>query len=189
MNDWAEQKINSYLEAVAARSPTPGGGSVAATVAAEGCALMKMVASFSEGELIPTILEEASAAIGELLTAGQADQEAFESVMQSHGGKGDKQAALVAAASVPASIIHICADRLEHLEYLAAHGNVRLLSDVAIAALLLDSAVRASEINILINLREAGQVQDEKIAKALELLPDVTARLQSVATTARQDLS
>ena len=42
-----EQNLAAYLDALAAKTSTPGGGAVAAVVAAEACSLVAMVANFS----------------------------------------------------------------------------------------------------------------------------------------------
>ena len=43
-----EQNLATYLDKLAARTSTPGGGAVAAVVAAEACSLVAMVANFSK---------------------------------------------------------------------------------------------------------------------------------------------
>ena len=45
-----EQNLAAYLDALAAKTSTPGGGAVAAVVAAEACSLVAMVANFSKDE-------------------------------------------------------------------------------------------------------------------------------------------
>ena len=188
MTDMQDLTIRDYLGQVSAGKATPGGGAVAAIIAAEACALMNMVANFSKGEEFEKMVSATDKTIDALTKAGEADQDAFKSVMRAYRGRGDKQAALSRAALVPADIINLCGSRLEHLEALAAKGNSSLISDVAIAALLFDAAIRSCELNILINLRELDHPPKEATS-ALHHLPSISSRLQYIVNTVRTDLS
>ena len=50
MADLVDLPLKDFIQAVAAKTPTPGGGSVAAATAALGAALGVMVARYSKGE-------------------------------------------------------------------------------------------------------------------------------------------
>ncbi|MGB1685162.1 MAG: cyclodeaminase/cyclohydrolase family protein [Pseudomonadales bacterium] len=50
MSRISDQTVDGYLDAVSARRSTPGGGAVAAIVAAEACALLEMVLNFTQSE-------------------------------------------------------------------------------------------------------------------------------------------
>ncbi len=187
MSSLEQQTLREYLDRVSARKSTPGGGAVAAVMAAEGCALINMVANFSEGEEFKEIVSTTSEAIQLLLQASEDDQEAFRTVMKAYRGEAEKEPALAQAAMVPVQIITICAGRLEHLEFLAARGNANLISDVAIAALLFDAAIRSSELNILINLRELAE-PPAAATQIMRDLPSITSRLQYMISTVRTGL-
>jgi len=45
---FAEMRLSDFLEKIAAKTPTPGGGSVSAAVGAMGAALGVMTARYSE---------------------------------------------------------------------------------------------------------------------------------------------
>ena len=47
MDDLTKQSVDEFLDAVAQRTPTPGGGSVAGAAGALACALARMVAAYS----------------------------------------------------------------------------------------------------------------------------------------------
>ncbi|MBL6691611.1 MAG: cyclodeaminase/cyclohydrolase family protein [Pseudomonadales bacterium] len=187
MTELENQTLRSYLDHVSARKSTPGGGAVAAVMAAEACALMNMVANFSDGDEFAGIVAETSGAIDTLMQAGEDDQAAFKSVMKAYRGEGDMPAALQTAAEVPARIIKTCMSRLDHLEQLASRGNANLVSDVAIAALLFDAAIKSSELNILINIRELESPPDS-LKKVLHDLPSASSRLHYIITTVRTGL-
>lgn len=187
MKQLDNQTLKDYLAQVSAKQSTPGGGAVAAVMAAEGCALMNMVANFSDGAIFEKIVTQTSEAIEKLLATAEADQAAFKAVMEAYRGRGDKTQALIDAALVPNRVIRICLSRLDHLEVLASKGNANLISDVAIAALMFDAAIKSSELNVLINLRELEQPPEE-LTTLLKDLPTATSRLSYIVNTVRTGL-
>ncbi|MBT6582971.1 MAG: formimidoyltetrahydrofolate cyclodeaminase, partial [Gammaproteobacteria bacterium] len=66
-NKLRAQNLATYLDALAAKTSTPGGGAVAAVVAAEACSLVAMVANFSKGDVAKDIAGRAHASIANLL--------------------------------------------------------------------------------------------------------------------------
>ena len=73
--------LSDYLAALAAATPTPGGGSAAGLTGAMGAALVEMVAGLSlakgageHASVQRTALERAAAARGELLTLAEEDE-------------------------------------------------------------------------------------------------------------------
>ncbi len=187
MSEFESLRLADYLAAIAARKSTPGGGSVAAVVAAEACALMGMVAQFSKGEAFEDIITSIDSAIAQLKQLASDDVAAFKNVMQAYRGDGDLLAAQHQAADVPAKVINLCLGQLDTLEYLAANGNANLISDVAIAALLMDSAIKSSELNILINIKDSPS-QPAALKAVLDSLPAATTRLAYVTSTVRSGL-
>ncbi|HAD06702.1 MAG TPA: methenyltetrahydrofolate cyclohydrolase, partial [Anaerolineaceae bacterium] len=81
---------NSFLDALAAATPTPGGGSAAAHTGAVAAALVAMVARLTLGkkkyeavkDRMWAILEQAENLRTELLRNVEEDSQAFEAVMQ-----------------------------------------------------------------------------------------------------------
>ncbi len=188
LNKLKEQNLAAYLESLAARTSTPGGGAVAAVVAAEACSLVAMVAGFSKGETAKEIAGRAHASIACLLELGDQDALAFESVMKAFNGAGDRSSACEQAASIPAEVIGICLTHVEDLEYLASQGNSNLITDTAIASLLFDSALKSSELNILINMKNFDDIPDT-LALVINSVPGATSRLQFIASSTRTGLS
>ena len=159
MSRISDQTVDGYLDAVSARRSTPGGGAVAAIVAAEGCALLEMVLNFTQSE--DARLTGMAARLGqtrpELLAMADRDMAAFEQVMQAYRGDGDLEEALVRAAETPLAIIAICRTLSADAVLLGEIGNRNLITDVAIAASLLITALESSEINVLVNTRAMQQ--------------------------------
>ncbi len=187
MTELKTQTLSNYLDQVSARKSTPGGGAVAAVMAAEACALMNMVANFSEGDAFDQIVTETTKTIDSLMDEAEADQTAFKTVMKAYRGEGEMTPALIGAADVPARIIRLCISRLDHLEQLATKGNSNLISDVAIAALLFDAAIKSSELNVMINIKEL-EAPPADISDTLKELPAATTRLQYIVSTVRTGL-
>ena len=183
-----EQNLKAYLHSLAAKTSTPGGGAVAAVVAAEACSLVAMVANFSKDERSKDIARRAHASIADLLELGDQDALAFESVMKALRGEGDRSNACEQAAGIPAQVIGICLTHVEDLEYLSAHGNPNLITDTAIASLLFDSALKSSELNILINIKDVDDVP-ASLKAAINSVPSATNRLGFIASAIRTGLS
>lgn len=187
-NRLREQNLKTYLDALAAKTSTPGGGAVAAVVAAEACSLLSMVANFSKAETAKDIAARAQASIVSLLELGDQDTLAFESVMKAFKGEGDRLSACEQAASIPMQVIEICLTHVEDLEYLSARGNPNLITDTAIASLLFDSALKSSELNILINMKDLDAIP-RNLESAINRVPGATRRLQFIASSIRAGLS
>ena len=187
-NRLREQNLKTYLDALSAKTSTPGGGAVAAVVAAEACSLLAMVANFSKVETAKDIAARAQASVVDLLELGDQDTLAFESVMKAFKGEGDRLSACEQAASIPMHVIGICLTHVEDLEYLSARGNPNLITDTAIASLLFDSALKSSELNILINMKDLDAIP-RNLESAINRVPGATSRLQFVASSIRAGLS
>jgi formiminotetrahydrofolate cyclodeaminase len=173
------QTLEQYLQAVSAKKSTPGGGAVAAVVAAEGCALIAMVVNFTKDQsAMPDTLQRTEVSIQSLSALADADGQAFSAVMAAYRSGENLPDALRQAAGVPAQVISICRSHLDDLEILETHGNPNLITDVGIAAALLQSAVTAGEMNVLINCRELENADDLKAAIAD--IPQISQQLQDI---------
>lgn len=180
---FADSRIADFLEAVAAKTPTPGGGSVSALVGALGAALGVMTARFSES----TEAERALDALKkELLALADADAEAYGMVNTAMSLPKDSdetkrrrkealQNALGEASEVPLRGMTLCVKGLEALAKLAPACNRHLTSDLAGAAGFLAAAVAGCAENVRIN---AASLKDREKGDRLEkdrlrLLADV----------------
>jgi len=190
MSETYRKTVAEYLEAVAGRTSTPGGGAVAAIAAAEGCALISMVINFTKGDdhRLAEALTRSTESRQRLAELADADSVAFDAVMKAYGGDGDLQQALEMAAGVPLEVIAICEPLVADVEWLVDAGNKNLITDVGIAASLLRSGLESSELNVLIN---TGSMTDrgQSLKAALKRLPGLSERLTRVMTAIRSDLS
>lgn len=93
MNIVHDQSVESFLDALASKSPTPGGGSAVAVLGAMGAALVSMVANLTIGkknyEAVEAEMLDALQAANQLrehiLSLVAADIAAFDQVMAAYG--------------------------------------------------------------------------------------------------------
>jgi glutamate formiminotransferase / formiminotetrahydrofolate cyclodeaminase len=159
----ARTGLPEFLDALAAPTATPGGGSASAAAAAMAAALGAMVTRLSRQD--PGAFEEDRRFFTE---AVDRDSEAFNQVVAAYKRPKDERApyveeALHGAAEVPlqvlerASLMH---GRLERLEIPAKFG-----SDLAVAKALVTAAKAGVLENVKINL---DSIHDESFRKSVE---------------------
>lgn len=163
----ADRSLTDYIDSVASDAPAPGGGSVVAIVAALGAALGEMVISLTRtgGETpederaLRTARERLTDLRGRLLAAAPADEAAYRAYLAAVAlpkATDDERAtrratiqhALAAAADVPLDVASACVDLTDTLLAVASLGNKHALADVEISALLAETALRGSLINV-----------------------------------------
>jgi formiminotetrahydrofolate cyclodeaminase len=156
---FAEMKLSDFLEKIAAKTPTPGGGSVSAAVGAMGAALGVMTARYSDSTDAERTLDEIK---NEFLTLVDADAEAYGQVNSALSLPKDSddtkrrrkealQIALGEASEVPLKGMLIAARGLKALAELAPTCNKNLVSDLEGAATFLESALTGCGENVKIN--------------------------------------
>ncbi|GAC1303294.1 MAG: cyclodeaminase/cyclohydrolase family protein [Vulcanimicrobiaceae bacterium] len=163
-------EIETYLESLAAATPTPGGGSAAAIVAAAGAALVAMVARIglanptyaAQHDACNTIVEKADKLRVRALAARFEDEAAYGAVVAAmalpKASAEEKtvrsealQAALTGAAAAPldaaeiAKLVAVLADRA------VALGNVKLIGDLGTAAEFAQAALNSAAYNVRSN--------------------------------------
>ena len=156
-----DQKIGEFLDSVASKSPTPGGGSVAALTGAMAASLVEMVCNLTIGkkrypevqdEMI-RVAERASELSGELLELADRDSEAFEKVMEAYRSEDkDKiKGALLTAIEVPEKVAECSENVRELAEIVGKMGNTNAHSDATSAEHLAFAAIQAAQENVEIN--------------------------------------
>lgn len=170
---YADDRIKDFLEAVAAKRPTPGGGSVSAVVGSLGAALGVMTARFSDDGEAEQALDVLK---GELIALADADAEAYGLVASAMSLPKDSeetkrrrktalQTALGDASEVPLKGMAMCAKGLDVLASLGAKCNKHLVSDLAAACGFLWAALEGCGENVKIN---AGSLVDKERRARLE---------------------
>jgi glutamate formiminotransferase/formiminotetrahydrofolate cyclodeaminase len=166
---WSTQP-NSFLDALASGTPTPGGGSAAAYTGAMAAALVAMVArltlgkkKYAESEVqMQTILEQADTLRAALTEAVQRDADAFEAWMaaiklpkdtpeQEAGRTQAIQQAALNAALVPLEVARKVLAVLELSVKVATLGNLNAISDAGSGAALARAALTSAGWNVQVN--------------------------------------
>ena len=194
----SDEKLGDFLDRLAGRVPVPGGGATAALHAAQGAALLGMVARYTTGEkyaehaeTIGRIITEVDELRGIALRLADADADAFTAVAEAYGlpkstdeEKAARSAiigqALVGAAWPPAQVISIAGMVVDLAQALVQIGNRNVISDVAAAAESARAAAATARVNVEINL--AG-ITDEQAS--LEMIAE-TGRADAIIALAEQ---
>ena len=178
---YIDEPMKKYLDEAASGASTPGGGSVAALAGALGAALTSMVCNFTVGKKkykdveaeVSQILEEAENLRSKLLDLMVEDTQVYGQVSAAYGMPRDTaeekaarteaiQNALKAAMGAPLEAAICCHKILKLNEPLLEKGNQNLISDVGVAILLAESAMRSAIMNVEINL---SYIKDEDLCQ------------------------
>jgi formiminotetrahydrofolate cyclodeaminase len=202
-----DEKIGDFLDRLAARVPAPGGGAAAALHAAQGAALLGMVARYTTGEkyaqhqlMINRIIDEADELRAIALRLAEADADAFTAVAGAYSLPKSTDAeqaarsaaiaeALINAAWPPARLIGVAGMVVDLAEALALIGNHNVIADVAAAAEAGRASAATARVNVEINL--AG-ITDEQAS--LEMIAetgkadDIIARAEKVTAAVREQI-
>ena len=176
-----EMKLSDFLEKIAAKTPTPGGGSVSAAVGAMGAALGVMTARYSDASEPEHALDEVK---NEFLTLVDADAEAYGQVNSALALPKDSddtkrrrkealQIALGEASEIPLKGMMLGARGLKFLAELAPQCNKNLLSDLSGATTFLEGALTGCGENVKINAASlTDKVRRAKLEKEHARLED-----------------
>lgn len=168
-----------FLDELASKAPTPGGGGAAAYAGALAAALAAMVGNLTIGKKkyaaveghVRMAVDDLDAMRRQLVDLIDADARAFGPLAACYGMPRDTeeerasrdaamQDALVDAIEVPLEIMGVCLEVLEECDYLAENGSRLALSDVGCAVALGRAAVHAASLNVVINVKSvADQVR------------------------------
>jgi glutamate formiminotransferase/formiminotetrahydrofolate cyclodeaminase len=160
----------AFVDAVAAPTATPGGGSVAALAGALAAALAVMVGGLTMGKKkyadveseIQTMTARGEALQTRLTAAITGDSQAFDQVMAAHRLPRETQeesaardeaieAATRQAALVPLGVARDALAALRLAVQAATLGNRNAISDAGSAALMARAAIGAAALNVQIN--------------------------------------
>jgi formiminotetrahydrofolate cyclodeaminase len=197
---FGESTIGRYLDDLAAKIPAPGGGAVAALHAAQGAALVAMVARYTtrakdadNRPAIDRIIAAADAARERALALADADATAFTAVGAAYKLPKDtdeqvaarKEAiasALLQAARVPAAVVTEADEVLSLAADLLPIGNPTVVTDIGAAADAARAAAASSQLNIAINVGSLGDHEAEEFAPALQRIEEIFARADALHT-------
>ncbi len=204
-----DQPIQQFLDELASKAPTPGGGGAAAIMGAMGAALVSMVCNLTIGkekyaaveEEMKRTLEQAEALRETLTDMIRQDVEVFDQVMGAYGMPKETdeqkaqrseaiQQALKAATDVPLACARACAEVIELSRVVADKGNLNVISDAGVAVLAAHAALRSAALNVYIN---AGSIRDKefadsRVAELEQLMASAGTDTESIYDTVKNKL-
>ena len=172
---FCDESIKQFLEELGSDLSAPGGGSVAGLIAALSGALNSMVYSLtvgkksyinlqdSEKDIIDKFEKQSKEFTLRSLGLMEEDRDNFLKLMDSYklpkDTDEDKKKRTLAikentikSMEAPLILARESLEFYENLKIMAKYGNKMLLSDLAISAILLHSAIESSIVNVKVNL-------------------------------------
>jgi len=197
--------VAGFIDEVSRDTPAPGGGSIAALAGALGSALASMVVNLSigKGEYdaryadLCRLAERAQEVKDELVRAIDADTEAFNEVLAGIRMAKDTpeqieirskhiRAGYKAASEVPLRTAVLCREVLDLCRQAADVGNLAVMSDAAVGALMAFAGVQGAIHNVRINL---PHTKDEAfITKMQEKLGSLLSESKAVCESIQQQV-
>ena len=194
--DMLGMSVREFAAAAAAKTPTPGGGSVAGVIGMLGTALGEMALAFTRGKKKYAEHEPYYAHLADRLACARrmfadlvADDVSAYSLYQDAQRQADGpekteavQVAVAAAINVPREATKLSLAVLADLRELEDKVNPWLITDLMAAAVLAAAVARLSDYNVRINIpqvadtRQAEEIRQSSasdLARAAALLDDI----------------
>jgi formiminotetrahydrofolate cyclodeaminase len=180
--------VENFIEELASSSPAPGGGGAAALGTALAAALNSMVYNLTKDKKVyKELTEEKRKELLENLEASvelykkaiefmNKDREAFLGLIASYKLSKDTEEdrkirektikeATENCINVPLTLAEISLKFYENIEFAMKYGNKNLISDAGVAAIMLNSAIESSVLNVAINLSSIDNEENKKFMK------------------------
>jgi methenyltetrahydrofolate cyclohydrolase len=202
--------IEGFLDALASRNSTPGGGSAAAMMGAMGAALLSMVCHFTIGKAkyrdveteLSTVLARTEQLRTQLTEMIEEDAESFGAVMRAYAMPRQTPAdsalraqaiqnALKEATQVPLRCCRVCREIIDLSAIVAQKGNSNVVSDAGVAALCAYAALRSGALNVMINVKAVTDRQfvTNQLSELDELLSQAAAATEACDQFVRKAIS
>ena len=182
MTETKDKSIQLFLDELASKAPTPGGGSAAAIMGAQSAALTSMVCNLTIGKPkyaevendMQALLQKSETLREELTDMIQADIDVFNRLMATYALPKETddqktlrsaaiQQALSEATEIPLACARACAQAVELSRIAANKGNSAAISDAGVAVMAAYSGLKSAALNVYIN---AGSLKDRTYADA-----------------------
>ncbi|MFV0528583.1 MAG: cyclodeaminase/cyclohydrolase family protein [Lachnospiraceae bacterium] len=199
--DFAKSTCTEFVEVLASKAPTPGGGGASALVGAVGIALGNMVGSLTVGKKkfadVEERMQELKAQSDKLqedfLQLIHKDAAAFEPLAKAYSlpsatpeEKAEKERIMEIvtknACLVPLEIMEKCAEAIDLIEEFAHKGTRLAISDAGAGAIICKGALQAASLNIFINTKTmSNRAEAEELnTKANALLDEYTQKAEGI---------
>lgn len=182
MSEIKDKSIQEFLDQLASKQATPGGGSAAAVLGAQSAALISMVCNLTIGkekyaeveEEMKSLLKQSELLRKELTAMIKTDVDVFDKLMACYGlpkntdeeklaRSAQIQTILKEATIVPLECAKACAKTIALSRIAAEKGNTGVISDAGVAVMAGYSALKSAALNVYIN---AGSIKDKEFANA-----------------------
>jgi methenyltetrahydrofolate cyclohydrolase len=202
--------IERFLDELASRNSTPGGGSAAAMMGAMAAALLSMVCHFTLGKAkyrdvekeLRDVLARTEQLRTQLTEMIEEDAESFGAVMGAYALPRRTQEesalrtqaiqnALKQATQVPLQCCRVCREIIDLSAIVAKKGNSNVVSDAGVAALSAHAALRSAALNVMINVKAVTDHQfvANQLSELDELLPQASVATEACDQFVRRAIS
>ncbi len=190
----AQQTCQGFLDALASKAPTPGGGGASALVGAVGTALCTMVGNYTvgkkkyaqvEGE-VKALMGRAEGLREQLLALIDEDAAAFEPLSKAYaipkedpGREAVMEQCLRDAAAPPMKLLRLCCEAIDLHREMLDKGSALMLSDVGTGVILCQSAMQGAALNVKVNTKS---MHDREYAETMNReVEQLVAQYQQMA--------
>jgi formiminotetrahydrofolate cyclodeaminase len=182
MNEIKDKSLRVFLDELASKAATPGGGSVAALMGAQSAALTSMVCNLTIGKPMyakveaemQALLQKSEALREKLTNMIKADVDVFDWLMATYSlpkATDEEKAArseaiqsvLKEATNVPLDCARACAEAIVLSRIAADKGNPGVISDAGVAVLAGYGGLKSAALNVYTN---AGVLKDRVFVDA-----------------------
>jgi formiminotetrahydrofolate cyclodeaminase len=182
MNEIKDKSLQVFLDELASKAATPGGGSVAALMGAQSAALTSMMCNLTIGKPkyaeveaeMQALLQKSEALREKLTNMIKADVDVFNRLMATYSlpkATDEEKAArseaiqsvLKEATEVPLDCARACAEAIALSRIAADKGNPGVVSDAGVAVLAGYGGLKSAALNVYTN---AGALKDRVFADA-----------------------
>ena len=174
----ADQTCGAFLDALASKAPTPGGGGASALAGALGAALCTMVGNYTVGkkkyadveEDVKALMAKAEDIRARLLAQVDADAAAFEPLSRAYAipkddpTRGEVMEQCLRDAAAPMAILRLCCQAIDLHREMLDKGSVMMLSDVGTGVVLCRGALYGAALNVKVNTKSMA---DRAYAEAM----------------------
>ncbi len=193
MSEIKDKSIEQFLNELASKAATPGGGSAAAVMGAQSAALTSMVCNLTIGKPkyaevendMQALLAKSETLRIKLTEMIKADVDVFDRLMACYGmaKETDQEKALRSAkiqetlkdaTQVPLDCAKACAEAIALSRIAAEKGNLGVISDAGVAVMAGYAALKSAALNVYIN---TGSLKDQAFTE--EKLAELEAVLKN----------
>jgi methenyltetrahydrofolate cyclohydrolase len=201
MSEIKDKSIQQFLDELASKAPTPGGGSAAAVMGAQSAALTSMVCNLTVGKAkyaevendMQSLLQKSEALRISLTGMIKADVDVFNRLMATYAlpketdeqklARSDAiQEALKEATVIPLACAKACAEAVELSRIAAEKGNVAAISDAGVAVMAGYSGLKSAALNVYINTASLKdrKFADSKLAELDTILNGIDVKAEEI---------